>query len=570
MHVFNRGRPKAARYVALLGVLAAFPVIGVGVAQASIGGATPATTTNRPDLRSVTALSGLNAGRVEFCFDKALSNSFNAANFALGGYRWDTILTGAGTPVLAANANCVDVPFGNGSQDLASYTFGTVKLGAVTANVSGGAANLADSTANVSSTSHNGTTGHTTAPDLQGVTVGAPAGQNEIIYTFDQPVSATIAGNFGYVDSSGMQHFGQAVTGIDGAGDVRVSFTGNGNPATVSGAQDAFVTRDAVNSNGAAGSATPDPVSINPIESVVVPGASGITAAPTLSAATEVGNNQIAYVFNQTVATSNAAGLAAQFRAVASNGDEISATNVTVESDGKTVLATFGGNFNNYNEEIVVASVAAGAVVNPNVNATNPPSGVPVGDNANAFATGFTNGPDATRASFNGTSGQVLVQFDQRVDPARVAATQFRLLDSGGNDVTPAGAGASVQTTAFQSQVTVSFNNPALVRSVATNGGSLEIIGNQTSGGGDPYTAFAGFPAPAVFTYGDPHGRGMSGFNAAGNVQQILAGTVTGASLQGRGTRIVLKRVHIVAKRHTSRRHTSRRHTSRRHTSRKR
>lgn len=564
MHVFNRGRPKAARYVALLGVLAAFPVIGVGVAQASVGGATPATTTNRPDLRSVTVLSGLNADRVEFCFDKALSNNFNAANFALGGYRWDTILTGAGTAVLAANANCVDVPFGNGSQDLASYTFGTVKAGAVTANVSGGAINLPDSTANVSSTSHNGTTGHTTAPDLQGVTVGAPAGQNEIIYTFDEPVNATIAGNFGYVDSSGVQHRGQAVTGIDGAGDVRVSFTGGGNPATVSGAQDAFVTRNAVNSNGAVGSATPAPVSINPIESVIVPGASGITAAPTLSGATEVGNNQIAYTFNQQIAIG--AGVpAGQFRAVASNGDEIGAANVTVESDGRTVLATFGGSFNNYNEEIVVASVDAGAVRNPNVNATNPPSGVPVGDNAGAFAAGFTNGPDATRAAFNGTSGQVLVQFDQRVDPARVAATQFRLLDSGGNDVTPAGAGASVQTTAFQSQVTVSFNNPALVGAVATNGGSLEIIGNQTSGGTNPYAPFVGNPAPAVFTYGDPHNIGMSGFNAAGNVQQILAGTVTGASLQGKGTRIVLKRVHIVAKKHHSKKHHSKRHTSKKH-----
>lgn len=568
MHVFQRGRPKAARWVLALGVLAAFPIVGSGVAQAAMGGANPSTTSVRPDLRSVHELSGINAGRVQFCFDKPVSNAGLAgANFRLGGYRWDTILSGLGA-VLDSNTSCVDVLFAN--HDLTSYSFGTVTTGAVTANISGGQPNVADSAPNLDATDHSGTAGHTTGPDLQSVIVGSPAGANEIIYQFDQSVDVVqTAADFGYVNSSGTIITGAVVTGISGTA-VRVAFA-----TPVLGAQQAFVDRgiapvlvppSGVNGDSfAVSSDTPTPETENPTESVPVPGASGISAAPTLAAASLVGSNQIAYTFNQPIVALGVL-LGQRFLAVASNGDEIAATGTPViESDGRTVLATFPTNLSNYQEEIVVASVQNNVVTNPNVTAGNPPEGTAVGDNTGAFSTGFTNGPDATGATFNGTTGQVTVQFDQRVanGPAAPGVTppnpaKFHLRDAAGFDVTPAGAVAtSVATTAFQSSVTVSYNNPQLVTSVVANGGSLEIIGNQNPNPGGPFATFAGNPTSAVFTFGDPHPANVSGMNPAGNVQQLIGATASAVSLHN----LHFKRIHIAAVKQHSKKHHSKKHT---------
>src|SRR5205807_5843527 len=128
------------------------------------------------------------------CFDKPLTLGGSPTNFRLGGYRWDTILSGI-QQVLDSNSNCADVLMqpdnaGNAA-DLNSYSFGTVKKTAATASISGGQSSLADSSPNLDSSSHNGTAGHTTGPDLSGVIIGAPAGTNEIIYSFDQPVDTS-------------------------------------------------------------------------------------------------------------------------------------------------------------------------------------------------------------------------------------------------------------------------------------------------------------------------------------------------------------------------------------------
>ena len=60
---------------------------------------------------------------------------------------------------------------------------------------------------------------------------------------------------------------------------------------------------------------------------------------------------------------------------------------------------------------------------------------VPVGDNAGAFARGFTTGPDATAVTFNSTTGQAVVSFDQRVDlvTAMPDPAGFVLLDANGS-----------------------------------------------------------------------------------------------------------------------------------------
>ncbi len=569
----RRGRTKVARFVAITGLLAALPLASAGVAQAAMAGANPATTTLRPDLRSVHVLTGLNAGRAQFCFDKALNNTGPAgANYRLGGYRWDTMDSGIGSSVLDSNNQCVDVlmaPGAGGSPNLNSYTFGQVTTGAVTAAISGGQVNLDDSTANVDSNTHNGTAGHTTGPDLTSVTVGAPAGTNEMIYTFDEPVDSSAANldatKFGYVNAAGTVRTGAVITGVDSVGDVRVAFGAFNTTEAVN----AFVTRGgafSVNTPGAARSNNPNPETYNPVMNVAVPGSSGISAAPGLSAAVIQGTNQIAYTFDQNVAcfVSCSAFNATNFHAVTSNGDEITANSITVEADGKTVLATFNApNITNLLEEVTVASVNGVAVVNPNNSQTNAPGGKPVGGNAGAFGTGFTNGPDATSVTFNSSTGQAVVNFDQRVaanaagQPVQNDGTtpttldSWRLLDSLGNFIATPTTATVEPLGPYLSDVRLTFSTPTLLGAAK----SLMVCGNEdpSTGGTNPYAShFGDTPAAcptnnnsAVYTFGTTHGTGAPGMNPAGNVHQILAPAASGASVRAGRTHVTLRRVRI-------------------------
>jgi hypothetical protein len=566
MYSFRFGR-SLGRWLIGLGVLAAFPFVGAGVASASLAGAPPATTNFRPDLRTVHILTGINAGRAQFCFDKPITiTAASGPDFELGGYRWDTILTGfapAGTPVLDSTGDCAIVtmtPQSGGAADLNSFTFGSVTAGAVTASISGGQPNLPDSSPSLDSTSHSGTTGHTAGPDLAGVTVGAPAGTNEIIYSFDQPVdpAALVPGDFAYYNAAGTLHDGAAITGVDSTGDVRVAFA----VPTVSDAVVAVVGRGTgFFPNSAPGAGRDDagtPSTYNSSVSVTVPGTSGVTAIPDMASAQIVpgATNQIDYVFDQLVNTA----VPADFWAVASNGDETSGTSATVLSDGKTVRVTFSApNITNFLEEITLASVSFDAVKNA-AGFFNTFQGKPVGGNAGAFATGFTNAPDATGVTFNASSGQVVVNFDQRVaanaagQPVAqdgvtpTALADWSLLDANGNFLANPTSATVEALGPYLSDVRLTFANPPILAAAK----SLEISGNQTTSNAantNPYVNFAGAPAPAVFSSGFGHAGGASGMNPAGNVQQILAPTVSGASLQGHGVRMVLRRVHITNRR---------------------
>ena len=559
MSAVIRGRRWAVRLALLVGAIAALPVFA-GSAQASVGGAPPPTTNFRPDLISVHLLTGLNAGRAQFCFDKPIAVGGSGASYRLIGYRWDTVLLGAGAPVLDSTGKCALVLMGpdhsGGQADLASYSDGSVLGGAVSAAISGGQANLPDSSPLLDSTSHNGTAGHTTGPDLVGVTVGAPAGTNEIIYTFDQPLdtgSPIRANNFEFYDAAGNIHDGVTITGIDSVGDVRVNF---GKTVVTSNAVIANIDSCIGNVNGCTGvvgqSDTPDPETYAPEASVTVPGTGGVTALPDLVSTTLVpgSSNQIDYTFDKNVASATAD----DFQAYTSNGDDILGKSAVVLPDGTTVRVTFSSpNVSSYLEEIVWGEEDGGAVTDTNGNG-NTFGGKPAGDNAGAFATGFTNGPDATSVTFDKTSGQVTVFFDQRVAAnaagqpvdntgAVIPLGRWTLLDANGNALGNPSTATVQSTGPYQSSVLLTFSNPALV-SVAQ---SLEISGNQASSGANPYVQYGGSPLAAVFTSGDP---GITGFQAAGNVQQILAPTVTGAVLQGKGTRIHLRRVHITNKKH--------------------
>jgi hypothetical protein len=230
---------------------------------------------------------------------------------------------------------------------------------------------------------------------------------------------------------------------------------------------------------------------------------------------------------------------------VTSDGEEEPATSETIISSN-TVRATFSaGQLQNFAERIVEASAygcatrsngcpssaGAGAVqsVNPSAGAVtrfNATGGVPVGDNAGAFATGYTTGPDARSVTFNNSNGTVTVQMDQRVDPGSLCDYSggtcgngyFELLDNTGTVIDPQPLSASViNNSPFQSQVALTYPPGDLARST-----QLLISGNPIDGGGHVFgnCSFAG-------DEGSP-GNGVTDEQCA--VRQVISPTAGASS----------------------------------------
>jgi hypothetical protein len=496
MSMHGRGR-SATGWLLLSGLLAVSLFPAAPVARAAMAGANPITTSNRADLRSVQRV-GSNQAR--FCFDRALANQpFSPGSFQLGGYRVGTFLAGSGT-TLDTDPSCVLVGFP--PADLASYSFGQVAGGAVTPSAPGSAPNLADSTANLGSTSHSGTTGHTVGPDLVGVSPDQ-AFPNQLIYSFDQPVDPTTVGaasGFGFYDPDGGRHNATAVTGVDNLGNVRVAFStldsSAGSPVRV------------VVDKGTVFASTPNPEKGNPDWSAVIPATTGSTARPDLVSAALVfgpGNqptNQVDYGFNKAIA---AIPSPASFRVFYSDAtfDEGVSAAVVGGAGGNVVRVAFPAGVASIQEEMVVASVLQNAADSPQGNG-NTAGGAPVGDNGGAFATGFSNGPDAFGVTFDTGTGAVVVTFDQRVDPATISPGGFRLLDGHGDVVASGATSVGVGQTAVPGPTQVALQFTPQQVSAA---GALEIQGPLTAG-----ATVRTFPG------------------AIGNVEQLVAPTASAAA----------------------------------------
>jgi hypothetical protein len=251
--------------------------------------------------------------------------------------------------------------------------------------------------------------------------------------------------------------------------------------------------------------------------------------------------NQIDFTFSLPISAGDASDLVA----VTSDGQEEPATSETVISSN-TVRATFSeAALQNFAERIVEGSAYGcadntssvgcnttnGAVqsVNPSAGAVtrfNATGGVPVGDNAGAFATGYTTGPDARSVTFNNSNGTVTVQMDQRVDPGSLCDYSggtcgngyFELLDNTGTVIDPQPLSASViNNSPFQSQVALTYPPGDLARST-----QLLISGNPIDGGGHVFgnCSFAG-------DEGSP-GNGVTDEQCA--VRQVISPTAGASS----------------------------------------
>jgi len=519
-----------------------------------MGGALPLTSTFRPDLRTVTLVA---SNAAQYCFDKTLNGAAvgPAKDFMLGGYNAGTFgqqqITSAfaTTTALSAvlddtNPMCIDVVFPTtpnpnsaptitgGKADLNQYTFGSVAAGAVFTNTHA-EPNDADSTALTGSTTNNGTTGNTVDPDLTGVVVNTTF--NTVNYVFNKNIGGINVGagqGFFLINSAGQICREDTAANITfsanvatvvfptAAGGDCTSFTAF--PKPVNAAVRAGVDSGVVNN------ATADGFHNLDAESVVVPGTSGTTGlADLLSAVVSSDGNTVAYTFDKPIGTVPGPGA---FLIQSGDGETASGTGTpTISNTATTGTVTVpfaqGSQFNEYD---VKASVFPGAVTVLNEPTSgNTYGSVPVGDNAGAFARGFTTGPDATGVTFNSTTGQAVVTFDQRVDlvttPPKPAG--FILLDQDGTPVASAAAtGATgVPSAAGPVQITVSF--PPAAFAVAK---ALEICGAPDNIG--TLTPPAECGATVQLQTVQSSGAGIVGHDP--NVQQILTPFATSAVLR--------------------------------------
>ena len=440
-------RAWVARLTVAAAVLA-LPLFAAGVASAAIAGANQPTTVGRPDLRSVTLTSSTSA---TYCFDKTLSAGLidgDGNGFFVQGYRVDNRFEANSASVDPTSGMCVLVGFPATVGDINQYTIGTVLGGIVTDNLTG-LVNNTDATALTFSTTTNGTTGHTTGPDLTGILTpsGSDQANNQLEYVFDQSIIQPPSGtNFYYIDSGGNICWGgtapaTTTTTLNGTHTVvTVSFpkpcpsgggdgfkgdNGPNSSASISsavrgGVVDSYSdggTGPIVSANDA-GLGDSSRVSFGPAGSAILPSAPGggsTTRASVVSAALSSTGDSITYTFNTNVVIVDST----DFAAVLSNGQVLFAPASSASLVSPNVVSvSFGQSLSSQDEYAVKAALYPGGVepaANPVTKYENTFESVNLGDNAGALGRGFTTGADVFGVVFNASNGTVTADLDQRI-----------------------------------------------------------------------------------------------------------------------------------------------------------
>jgi len=479
--------------------VAVVPLAMPGAANAAMGGAIPATTTLRPDLRTATVQPATAQSQadvtttVRFCFNKNINSLPTANAFRLGSYRQASVTADDAVRVGAATGMCADATFSAAPIDVTQLTHATAS-GNATTNSTNGFGNLADSTALIqapgTTATSNGTVGRTVAPDLIGITVNNAS--DTINFIFDQNVRNVnpAAGSFVFNDAQGntVGNLGGAIPGnVTAASNVvAAKFP----PASVNAAVRAYVTPFTVQALAVGFDVN------SQLMSATRPMNGGFTDRPDLLSTTLSGGT-VSFVFDETITAANAA----SFYATRSDGTNVGGTVSIANGNTVNLSVTDGGAQNEY---LVAATALDGGVTGVVAPAgrLSTAGGLPIGGNAGAFATGFTTGPEALRATFSAQTGVASVLLDQRFNTGIIGG--FILFDDAGTQigtslVSASGAGGA----AGQATAQASFTPAQL-----TGARSIQLI-------------------PGALTT----------FTGATNVVQILSPTATAAVLS-RGSKV--------------------------------
>lgn len=434
--------------------------LGASAAQGSIGTGNQVTT-SLPDIRTATIIPTFN--EVEVCFDGPVTVVGGAGSIQVGGYISNSFVAGGSPDVSSTDGRCVQAQFA-GTVDLPTFTYAHVNAGTVRNNV-GSLQNIADAAPLIGSTTKNGTRGNSAGPDLIIAAANVGGTSNQIGYRFDQAIDLTAGSGacaapgptnpstrFQYYDNNGFIHNNGAViscsntTLADGSkqGNVLVAFPPASSP--VENARRAYATDGAVR--------TPITFIGNRLFSVVVVGGGGTNSNDPDLVAAELTNpdgstNSLDFTFDESVTNASAT----RFHAILSDGSAFDGTGTptlldSAQGSNTRVRVQFGTTFNLGTEFVVGGyidcfstdasppTLESGSTecsgTPPAFSAQDgqkvPPNGLPAGDNANAFALGWTTGPDPVSASKTVGERTVLVRVDQRL----IVGDSAQLVDTSG------------------------------------------------------------------------------------------------------------------------------------------
>jgi hypothetical protein len=170
-------------------------------------------------------------------------------------------------------------------------------------------------------------------------------------------------------------------------------------------------------------------------------------------------NDSIVFTFDHPVVVVGSG--AGNFIAELSNGFNPVVSTGAVGTGGTTVTANFGGALSARAEYAVEGWVGNGSVeaadnVTPSGN--NLPGSAPIGDNAGAFASGFTTGADVFGVTMNKTTGAVVANLDQRI--TNVAVGNISVIGLDGNVIPTATPSSNFNSSAGPGPATLTLNYP--------------------------------------------------------------------------------------------------------------
>ncbi len=445
-----RERSRSARFGLLIAVAAvAVPLLAAGSAQAAMAGASPGTTTLRPDLRSANITSfdsSTGATTIQVCFDKQIASVPTASQIFVGGYSSFFTLIPADSATRDANGTCANATWSTTDIDATQRTFvqvGNPGLAGVggpcaVANVANGYCNLPDSVALGGSSTHNGTRGFSIAPDLTGITINQAT--LTVNYVMDQEVAVagSSAACWTTTTQDGVVHPSSGVpANVTFSGNVvAVKFTAPGALGSPGPPPNPVVR---ANMDPGCVQGRPDATTTNPgRESATAPGTGGLGNNPDLIAVTLASDQSFAdFTFDENVALGPNANNPGDFVITTSDDPVVSCSSAAALTaanivGANTVRVPLTPGCQNLGEYLVNGYVNNAVVTGINAPAgrNNPEAGLPTGGNSGAFANGFTTGPDAFSTAFNTSTGVVSISLDQRF--GAFATGSIRLVDDAG------------------------------------------------------------------------------------------------------------------------------------------
>jgi len=436
-------KSKFLAWVSAASAVALVSGILVIAANASIGSSSSMLETDGIDLVS----ANVDGHDVDYCFDQQIGREpTDAGDFSLYGYDSDDTSDAFGTSVDfdEDDENCVEVSFGAGIEREPNFTAAAVAEDAV--ETRGDVSNPAG-TVDLGGSTAAGGEGITTNPNL--VDFEARESADEIIYDLDEEIDCEEIdttgdddSNFGYYtsDPGPVQFQGTSIQECDDdTGEVTVGF-GAGNVDDVESVFIVDTTNDTNLNTAAAGAiCEEDPIGdfgCSELESIN----GDVEDAPDLTGVERTDDNEWTYSFDSDVDPDAGDIDEALFHLYEEDGFEYTPdTDECNEDEGDTVVCNFdingdsrasvaGNSEDALDGEFPHAGVEECAVLDETSGDCNPVGA----DSPSGFEdSGFTDGPDLQRATFDATGETVTFFLDEPhnddVDPD---AGDFYVIDA--------------------------------------------------------------------------------------------------------------------------------------------